>query len=159
MSCDSSKDRIGVYFNGYCVSVPIPNDYLSFHINTKEMYAFLVAVNTFKTLIAERQGIIHIDNKCVVDSFAKKWSKNARIMRCIYLICLLLIQYRCHIFVKYIKTENNFLADLLSRNDIDRFNFAINLLKLKANFNTPFIKLYYDFSLANIIYLNKKSKK
>ena len=156
MSSDASSIGIGFFFNNQYISIPIPSNLLHWHINEKEAYALLVGVNHFKSQIKGLQGKIFVDNQCVVDAFARKWSSNPRIMSCIYLICLILMENKSFIFLQWLSSKMNIFADLLSRNKIKTFKIICNTFNIKfntQNFQSP--QLNFDFSNAEKIFKKK----
>ena len=156
-STDASDNYIGAYFNGMCISIPIPFEIVGWHINCKEAYAFIVALYHWRKYIRGKHGIVLIDNKCVVQSFAKKWSKNPRLMACIYIACLLMLDNNCIIFVDWVASEMNVLADALSRSDFDKFNDVCEVFKLTHNLfeNNNDINLNFDFKNAELLFAQK----
>lgn len=154
-SSDSSSDNIGVFYEGKLISCAIPECYKHYHINTKEIYALLVGMQQFKYDMAEKQGIVYIDNTCAVDSFKRKWNRNPRIMNCIYLICLIMIEVKCYIKLEYINTKFNALPDALSRFDYNKFKFVANLLDVKYDENLIQPQLLFDFTNAEKLFNRK----
>ena len=155
---DASKFGIGIYFNGLCISAQIPNNMLSWHINCKEAFAALVAINHFKYEFANKCGILYVDNTVVKDSFARKWSKNPRLMNCIYLICIIMMEVKCVIYFDWISTEKNCMADALSRFDVKKLFLSKKLFNFKIINKFILPSLNFDFTNAEKLF-NKRFNK
>ena len=68
-----------------------------------------------------------IDNRAVVDSFARKWCKHEKLMAYVFEICILAIKYKFEFYVDWISSKNNFIADALSRFDMKTLLLAQKL--------------------------------
>lgn len=154
-STDASSTGLGIYFQGYYIFYKIPANIMHWHINEKEVFAILVGLNTFKKQMANLQGRCYVDNMTAKAVFANKWSTNPRIMQCLYFSCLIMLEYKILIYVDYITTHLNCIADSLSRFEIQRFYNLCNKYSLPYNkFSTqPLIN--FDFSYAEFLFQNK----
>ncbi len=124
-------------------------DNKNWHINCKELYALLCAVYTLKSELTGKRIHIYIDNKTAELAMANKWSGSMSIMLFVYELCHLMIEYKIFVYVDWISSATNVLADALSRKQWDIFWNSINLFNLQVNkFPTKTIK-YNDFKFIN----------
>ncbi len=84
------------------------------HINVKEIKIVLFIIRKWLNMLREKRLIIHDDNIVVVFDLIKRFIKNAA-MILLRNICMLLARNDVTIVSEWIFTEQNTLADLLSR--------------------------------------------
>ncbi len=106
-------------------------------------HAVLTVVNTFKDKLTGKKLVLYIDNSTAVASIRKKWSNSMQIMMFIYDLCILMIKYKCLIYVDWISSNSNGVSDALSRCNWDTFWNIVNLYQMTIN-PLPTTSLYYN---------------
>ena len=119
-----------------------PND-KKYHINVKELHVILSMIETFKSKLTGKTIEIFTDNTTVYYAIKNKWSTSTDIMNLIRKMVIILIKYKIFIWIKWVPTDYNVLADSLSRFDLKRFNQESNRLKIKIDKSITRTK-YYD---------------
>ncbi len=84
------------------------------HINQKEFHCVLSVLNTLKESLTGKKVHLYIDNSTTVNGIIKKWSKTYDIMKFIHELCLFMIEYKIHVYVDWISSASNVIADSLS---------------------------------------------
>ena len=91
-------------------------------IEYQELFALCCAILSWQEYLFNIRMIIFCDNQAVVEMVN---STTSSCPNCMILICMLVLnnlQHNRRVFVKYIFSKNNYLADALSRNDLDCFH-------------------------------------
>ena len=128
---------------GHAFSTRIPRRHRQKHINWKEAYAVLFAFAKWGHLWAGKQVTIMCDNSAIVDAI------NKRSIRCdainpLQLLFLTAALYDINISACWLSSEDNWIADSLSRFDFKRLaNFQLDRLFdfSRRELGTPMFKL------------------
>ena len=97
------------------------DDDRKWHINFKEAHAVLTLIHTFGESLAGKRLKLFVDNKVVVMAYANKWSKSRFMMRFIFEIAMALMKYNISLFIEWTASDDNRLADMLSRGKVREF--------------------------------------
>ena len=124
---DASKavDKgFGCFFYGSWTFAQWENDYirdLNPSIEYLELYALLVGVFTWCDHLCDKRIIIFCDNQAIVHMVNNTLAKCKNCMRLIQMLVMNNLQYNRRIYVKYVRSRDNYLSDSLSRLDFQRF--------------------------------------
>lgn len=117
----SSTIGYGAYYNGQWFAGTWAADPCNEDIAYKELYAIVLAVNTWGHLWPRRRILFHCDNAAVVAVVRSGTSRSPPLMallRCLFYICA---HYHCSVSAVHIEGSSNAIADSLSRGQMDRF--------------------------------------
>ena len=95
---------------------------LDFSINWRELHVAVKAVVTWAPRLSGHKVVFHIDNAAAGCIISKLYSPNQDLMELLRHWCLTVEAHSITTQVRYIATQDNVLADLLSRGDLDRFS-------------------------------------
>ena len=122
---DASKTRgFGCFFNGRWTFSKWENNFVEREnpsIDFLELYALCVAVAIWSNFLANRRVTIFCDNQGVMGMINKTATGGKNSMNLIRRLVLSNLKNNTRIKVEFIKSEDNILADSLSRFDFDRF--------------------------------------
>ena len=90
-------------------------------INWRELFAIIVAAETFGSRWSGKRILMHCDNMCVVEVVNSGSSKSVDIMDLIRKLFFVCAKFHFEIRTCYINTKVNDIADALSRLQFDRF--------------------------------------
>ena len=90
-------------------------------IEALEMFALCVEIFTWKTELANKRISIYCDNTSVKDAVNDASSRNQMTMVLMRLLIIECLKYNIRLFVEYIRSEKNILADSLSRGNFHKF--------------------------------------
>ena len=90
-------------------------------IEFQELLALCAAIFTWEHLLFNTRIAIFCDNQAVVNMVNNTTSSCPNCMILIRLLVLNNLQFNRRVFVKFVSTKQNFLADASSRNQIDQF--------------------------------------
>lgn len=96
----------------------------SLNIDLKEMLALLFHIIISKDKFMNKSILIFCDNKVVNSVIIKRWARNPKMMQLIYKLVIIKIMYRIEVYVEWIPTKLNRIADLLSRDRIAEYFIA-----------------------------------
>ena len=156
-SVDACMEGFGIYYQGNYVSFPFPLNVSHWHINEKETFAILIALNTFGPQWSGLQGKCFSDNFTAIYAFKNKWARNPRIMACVYYSCLLLLHYKILIYVDYINTKLNKVADLLSRSELNKLKQICMSFNIPLASNPTIPNTSFNFEYAEYLFQKKKN--
>lgn len=150
---DSSFYGYGIYYNGDwlagawdqeaipCVPkhVDLSQNWYPFscpdsarsNINILELYPVLLAARRFGHMWADKRVFVYTDNKSVQSFINRGTTKvSNHVMECLRELCMISATYNFHLSAKYLKGDNNVIADCLSRlNDsakwVELMNFTL----------------------------------
>ena len=153
---DASKRHnfgIGAVFNNHWIKGVWTADFIKKadpSIEFLELYAVTIALYTWRSMPELNNGrvVLFCDNQAVQHMINNLASSCPQCMKLIRLIALLGIQNNIRVFVDYVRTTDDILADSLSRDDMKRFwaNAPRTMYKLqdnKPNFLWPETKIWY----------------
>lgn len=90
-------------------------------INYLELVALAMGIISFAEYFRNKRVNIFCDNQSVVHMINQSTSSCRKCMILIRIITLISMEFHCRIFAKWVKSEDNILADSLSRGDFKRF--------------------------------------
>ena len=91
------------------------------NIRERELYAPLIYANTMAHYWDNQVILLFIDNTNAKDALIKKSIASESAQKMVIRICELMIKYNFELYVEYIDTNSNILADSLSRLKINQF--------------------------------------
>ena len=121
---DSSDLAAAGYFAGAWFIVPFAHEFLELRnmsINWRELFAIVVAAETFGTRWTGKRIMFHCDNMCVVDVLKSGTCHSERIMDLVRKLFFICARYEFELSTCYVNTKSNDIADALSRLQMDRF--------------------------------------
>ena len=98
-----------------------PKEWKDFNIALLEFYPIVVAFKMFGESIQNKRVLLHIDNQAVVHIINKQTSKDPYIMVLVRELVLTILKLNVEVRAEYISTKENFLADFLSRQQVQEF--------------------------------------
>ncbi len=122
---DSSDLAVGVVVGNQWTVYPFQGDgskWLQYPIHVREMLAVCMALSTFCETLRNSNVTFRVDNSAVcyaINSGTTKCPSTMNLVRSLY---YMLCKYNVDCKAVYISTENNVLADALSRLDMVRFH-------------------------------------
>lgn len=147
-SSDASNKGGGFVIGRWWNSYHFKGKHIDWHINQKEGHVVVTALYNLRRYLTGKRVVIYIDNATIYYAMCRHWASSAMLMEVIYDICAIMMKYRIEVWFEWIPTENNVLADTLSRFKMDEFWNHIN---------------DYDFDIfrnpIDITYLNDSSFK
>ena len=121
---DSSDLAAAGFYDGAWFIVPFIFEFAelkSMSINWRELFAIVVAAETFGSSWSGKRILMHCDNMCVVEVVNSGTSKSADIMHLLRKLFFICAKFHFEISTCYINTKVNDIADALSRLQFDRF--------------------------------------
>ena len=121
---DSSDLAAAGYYDSAWFVVPFIYEFSelkSMSINWRELFAIIVAAETFGSRWSGKRILMHCDNMCVVEVVNSGSSKSVDIMDLIRKLFFVCAKFHFEIRTCYINTKVNDIADALSRLQFDRF--------------------------------------
>ena len=88
----------------------------------RELFALVLAINTFGKSLYGKRVLYHIDNQAVVFALNNGYSKNSEMMVLIRKLYFIMAFYSIECKAVFISTHLNSSADALSRGDMDKFH-------------------------------------
>ncbi len=99
-----------------------PESWKKHNIVLLELYPILLAFKMFRKKLQNMRVILHTDNQALVHIINNQTSKDPNIMVLVRDLVLTLLQNNTEVTAVYISTKNNYLADALSRLQVDVFH-------------------------------------
>lgn len=121
---DSSDVAMGAYYSSSWFIVPFKDKLEHIRnksINYRELLAIVVAFCTWCRHFKQKRILFHCDNMSVVDIINKGTSKSCEMMELVRTLFFECASNGCELKAVWIDTKSNFLADFLSRLNIDKF--------------------------------------
>ena len=115
-ACDHSG---AFYMAGHWCIYDYIKEHKNWQINVKEGHAVVMLLKRFGPSLTGQKLLLYVDNQVVVASYAKKWAKSQKVMAVIFEICKLLIKYRMIMYMEWVASSTNVIADKLSRRDVN----------------------------------------
>ena len=140
-----------------------PNKYGAVHrtlsINLKEAHAVLTMIQSLRHELTGRKIMLFIDNTAVMFSLFKHWAGSLQLMRYIQEITLLMCEYHIQLYVEYVASSMNSIADSLSRLDFQRFHETVDLFGLTMDDKPTKVEYYEGLHLlhGDLTHLNRLS--
>jgi hypothetical protein len=119
---DASSKAAGAFFNGHWLIHSFVGAEMKWDIGVKEMYAVWMAVREWKEHLRGFEVTnMHVDNTGIVSAVNRLVSKSEGTMEMVYDLHKWSATLNFRLKVEYIKSEDNVLADAISRFDWQRF--------------------------------------
>ena len=134
IASDACLKGYGWYTNGIYSANTIPPPLKNEPIHILEIYAVITALTMNIEEIKGKYIKYFCDNQPAVKALIRRWSKNNKLHNFVLTICELQIKYNFHMYIEYLESKMNWLADRLSR-----FQFGTAQELCKQN-NIPFIQ-------------------
>ena len=128
------KGAFGAVFVDRWICAPWSKTFLQDNnpsIEYLELAALVIAVFTWIDLLANLRVRIFCDNNSVVNMIESTSSNCKRCMRLIRILTLKCLNFNTRIFAKHVKSEDNEIADALSRGQWSRFRRLAKQHKLQ----------------------------
>ncbi len=111
----------GAYWAGSWFSQKWPQDLIDKPIEWKELYAIVMACETWGKHWAGKRVLFHCDNKAVTDVWQSGLSCSAQLMRLVCALFFVAAIGNFHVLIRHITGVNNCIADALSRLQMQKF--------------------------------------
>ena len=134
---DASDTGYGAYFAGEWFKGRWVDGVREMPIAVREMFAVTLAVRAWGQQLRNRKLIIWCDNQCVTYVFAKQFSKCGKLSFLLRELVLACLNFNVLVKMQYIASEQNFLADSLSRDEMHRFWMAAPATTSPSSTETP----------------------
>ena len=134
---DASNIALGGYYGShwFCLKFEGTLNFLKDKsINYRELLAIVIAFCTWCSHFSQKRILFHCDNSSVVDIINKGTSKSSDIMELIRTLLFQCALFGCELRAEWIDTKTNFLADDLSRMNIEGFK---HIHKADKNMTDP----------------------
>ena len=92
-----------------------------FYIQWKELFAFVVAAQTWGAQWTHKRLLVHCDNHAVVDIWRAGTSRSPALMKLVRSLFFTAAQDNFTLILQHIQGVNNAIADALSRSQMHRF--------------------------------------
>ena len=116
------------------------------HINQKEAHVILTLIETLKHSLTGRRLILYVDNTSVFYAMCNRWA-GPQLMPFIYETSLKMMEYRIEIWFEWIPTQNNLLADTLSRFQTREFWEWVNLYNMQIDSHKTISNYVHNLTL------------
>ena len=114
-----TADMLALVWPEHCFAGNVQPRYKDAHINVKEMLAIRFALKKWSAELSNCSLLIHCDNSAVVGGIRQKTSRG-ELMTVLRRTLLVAAQFDIELMIKWIPSEENALADALSRFDMVR---------------------------------------
>lgn len=125
---DASSFAGGISFDEMWCSYRFQGQQKQWHITLKEGHAALMFLYNWRDYLTGKRVCLMVDNMVLKAAMARKWSPARVLMMLIYEICLVIMQYHIDVWVEWIPTDCNALADALSREKYDDYRREMTFL-------------------------------
>ena len=143
-STDASLDGFGMVWGTRAIAGLFSSEFDELDISKKEMLTVMAAIKHWFSDLANLKVKIFVDNQAVVALLNNGISKSPFLATCLREISFFLVEYNIEIRAEYIKSKDNYLADLCSRAYSSDVHFK--------NFNT--LLNNHTLVLENVFYEN-----
>ena len=127
ISTDASGFGYGIYCNGVAFSGYWSVKMLPYAIHIKEALTVLMGIIECRHLLTGKNVKLYCDNSAFVAAYLNRWSKDNVMMQIIYKLVLICVKFKILLYIEYINTKNNIIADLLSRIKYDKYKQYCNI--------------------------------
>ena len=117
----SGVHGFGAVYGCHWFACTWPTAMLPYHINFKELFAIVAAVFTWGNRWTNKQIIINTDNLTLTNIWKTGSSRDKDVMRLVRALFLFSARHNINILMEHIAGHNNYLADSLSRLQVDKF--------------------------------------
>ena len=112
---------LGAVYRSHWFSSPWPSHLRHHSINFKELFAIVVAAQTWGDSSRNRQVLVMSDNKPICDCWRSKSAKDPNLMRLFRYLFFHAAKLNFNIMFQHIPGHSNYYADLLSRLQVHKF--------------------------------------
>ena len=112
----------GTYWNGQWFSQPWPSHLSSKSIEWKELYAIVIACETWGRYWSGKRLLFHCDNEAVVQVWQSGRSRCPDLMDLVRALFFVAARNNFHVLIRHIPGVDNSIADALSRLQLSRFH-------------------------------------
>ena len=151
-SSDACDDGAGFCINKDWAYYKFKDPQKSWHINQKEAHAVIMLLYNLRRELTGKKLILLVDNTTLFYSMAKHWGTK-EMMKCIYEICYLMMEYRIGVWFEWIPTDCNKLADSLSRFDFECFWKWVSIHGISVKPKPMCLEYCSKFKYQNRFYL------
>ena len=111
----------GAYFNGQWFQLPWSPEWGPINIMAKELVPIVLSCAVWGSVISKSTVEFRCDNRSLVDAISKGSSRESMVMHLLRCLWFFTAMHDTHITVSHIPGAPNTSADLLSRNQQERF--------------------------------------
>ena len=141
---------MGAYWDGHWIQTHWLPDQIEKDIAWKELFAIASAVNTLGHHWPRKKILVHCDNQAVVDIGKKSTTDHPQIMALVRMLYFCATRHNIHIIITHIDGTTNFIADALSRFQVQSFHkLAPQAAKTPDTIRAWPIQLLRDSSTTN----------
>ncbi len=112
---DASKLGYGATYGSYWLQGRWTPEQTQLNIAVLELYPIFLVVSQFAQKLAGARLLFHCDNEAIVQVINKQTCRDKSIMKLLRPLILVLLNNNITFIAKHIRTENNHLADAISR--------------------------------------------
>ncbi|MCP3925711.1 MAG: hypothetical protein GY714_24345, partial [Desulfobacterales bacterium] len=112
---------LGAFMPPKFIMLPTPTEFKGKNIAVLEILAITLAISTFLGELRNSAFVIRIDNTVAAYGLRDWSSKNKEVMDHIRLVAILAIENNLRFYVEWIPTNENSVADAISRNKLSKF--------------------------------------
>ena len=127
---DASDLALAAYYSSSYFILTFENNFEHLKhksINYRELLAIVIAVCTWGRSFKQKRILFHCDNYSVVEIINKGTSNSPDMMELVRTLFFECAHYGCELKAAWIDTKANYLADSLSRLNIDKFKILSNV--------------------------------
>lgn len=122
-----------------------PDTWKRFNIAVLELFPIVISIEIWKHILKNKRILFKTDNEALVPVINKQTSKDPRIMILVRHLVLICLTHNIHFKAQHISSSANFLADALSRSQVQRFRDLGKQMAPEATTIPPeFLPVNYD---------------
>ena len=114
---DASDQGYGCYWQGHWLQGTWSRQQSKFHIQWKELFAVVVAAQTWGAQWTRKRLLVHCDNHAVVDIWQADTSRSPALMKLVRSLFFTAAQHNFTLILQHIQGVNNAIADAPSHSD------------------------------------------
>ena len=118
---DACTKAGGIWIASKWAHYPFRKKDMNRSIAWKEMHAVLKLLKNYGPQLSGHKLYLLVDNASVVQIYARKWSGQRDLMRLLNEIILTMLEFAFTVYIDWVSTTTNIMADLLSRGKIREF--------------------------------------
>ena len=124
LATDASFKGMGAVYQNQWISAGWPSQSVEHHINFLELFAIVAAVFTWGSEWTNQQILIYTDNQAITYIWKSGTCRDKNIMRLIRALFTYTAKANINILFQHISGHSNYLADCLSRLQVNQFRKA-----------------------------------
>ena len=117
----SSVVGYGTFWNGAWLNQRWPLNLAHYSIEWKELYAIVIACETWGSHWSQKRILFHCDNFAIVYIWETDLSRNAPLMYLVRALFFVAATHNINVLIRHIASVDNSIADALSRFQMNRF--------------------------------------